>query len=83
MAHALSQDHFFEFIMIRKASSASSPNVAKRRLNACFRQALGILDRDYWVDSVAVMHKPAPMRRSPPIMESLLSASRTTSMRGS
>src|SRR3982074_630727 len=46
-------------------------NTADRRLNACFRQALGIPDREVLAASVAVMHEPATMRR-PPVMESLL-----------
>src|ERR1035437_8055169 len=46
-------------------------NAADRRLDACFRQALGILDRDVLAAPVAMMHEPAAMRRAP-VMKGLL-----------
>ena len=46
-------------------------DAADRRLDAGFRQALGVLDRDVLAASVAVMHEPAAMD-GPPIMEGLL-----------
>ena len=70
-------DSFREGIVVTIA------NTADRRLNACFRQALGILDRDVLAPSVAVMHKPAAMRRSPVIKGLLERIENEACMRGS
>ena len=58
-------DGFREGIVVTVA------NTADRWLDACFRQALGILDREVLAASAGVMHEPATMRRSP-VMESRL-----------
>jgi len=49
-------DRFREGIVVTIADAAD------RRLDACFREPLGILDRDVLAASVAVMHEPAAMR---------------------
>src|SRR6478609_7738501 len=49
-------DRFREGIVVAIADAAD------RRLDACFREALGILDRDVLAASVAVMHEPALYR---------------------
>src|SRR4029079_10688776 len=58
-------DRFREGIVVTIADAADRP------LDACFPEALGILDRDVLAASVAVMHEPAAMRRLP-VMEGLL-----------
>jgi hypothetical protein len=58
-------DRFREGIVVTISDAAD------RRLDPCFREALGILDRDVSAASVAVMHEPAAMRRLP-VMEGLL-----------
>src|SRR4029079_7975123 len=49
-------DRFREGIVVAIADAAD------RRLDACFREALGILDRDVFAGSGAVMHAPALYR---------------------
>src|SRR6267154_5826500 len=51
-------DRFREGIVVTIA------NTANRGLNTCFRQALGIFDREVLAASVAVMHEPPTMRRA-------------------
>lgn len=40
-------------------------DTADRRLDGCFSQALGILDRDVLAAPVAMLHESAAMSRSP------------------